>query len=411
MATCFKGLGRSIHNYKDYEVEEMNSYASTDSDAANMEKPTLITSLDGTKKWTILTITPDGNIDHSLQEIEKHFSSYEGIIEKNIRGKVEDEPKSHFLSYVPPDLSEMEKSWLKTQLILGVSVKIFGKSVGKMVVCAAVGGTAGLVVGIFIGGAVGGIAGGVGVVPGAAVGGLIGAGVGGAAGAGYGVYRVIRDGKVDVNEFYRDFQILKDVEDGSHKSVRSTIVVAQEFFSYYLEELDGKEMGPMIFCPLSLDIMLFPVKANCGDVYELLSITKSLKESKQCPLCRRKVEKLTFDFETMKAIRDAVRGALGCLRESAGNQRVLLWQKQFKITKFDRLDQITRAKIKNGTPLSLAEKRILYHIFKEYSRNFERINRVIKDTLSSLLSNSFDREKIDLDKYGKLRKQLQEYFK
>ncbi|NGX64107.1 MAG: hypothetical protein KR126chlam6_01532 [Candidatus Anoxychlamydiales bacterium] len=306
----------------------------------------------------------------------------------------------------------MEKSWLKTQLILGVSVKIFGKSIAKMVVYTAVGGSAGLGIGIVIGGTVGGIAtGGLGIVPGAAVGGLIGASVGGAAGAGYGVYRVIRDGKDDVNEFYRDLQILEDVENGSHKSVKSTISVAQDFFSHYLEELHKKPITSNIFCTLSGDIMLFPVKTNCNHVFELLSITNSLKESEGCPLCRKNVKKLEFDFETMATIRDVVREVLVELKKSAGKQNLLLLQKQFKITKFSHLDEITRAKIENKTPLSLAEKRNLYHILSEYSKTFASINRYMEKSLRKILEETHYKKKIDSDKFGELTKQLQEHFK
>ena len=407
MTTCFKGWERSKHNYRDYEGAEMDSYASTDSDAFSMKKPTLIISPDGSKKWVILEFDPDKNSHRSLQEVEGYFQPRVDKIRGDKRGL-----KAASLSYTAiPDSSKMEKSWLKTQLILGGSVTIFGKSVGKMIFYTAVGGAAGLGIGIVIGGTVGGIvSGGPGVVPGAMVGGLIGTGVGGAAGAGYGISQVIGDGIDDVKEFYRDFQILEDVENGSHKSVKSTISVAQDFFSHYLEEFHKKPMTRNIFS-ISGDIMLFPVKTNCNHVFELLSITNSLKESERCPLCRKNVKKLEFDFETMATIRDVVREVLVELKKSAGNQNLLLLQKQFKITKFSHLDEITRAKIKNKTPLSLAEKRTLYHIFSEYSKTFASINSYMEKSLRMILEETHYKKKIDDVQFGELTKQLQEHFK
>ncbi len=265
MTTCFKGWERSKHNYRDYEGAEMDSYASTDSDAFSMKKPTLIISI-------------GDRID-------------------------------------------------------------------------------------------------------------------------------------DVKEFYRDFQILKDGEAGSHKSVKTTFDVAHKYFLNYLGDVDVKEMESHLFCTISGDIMLFPVKTNCNHVFELLSITNSLKRSERCPLCKKKVKELAFDLKTMATIRYVVRDALVELRKSAGNQNLLLLQKQFKITKFSHLDEITRAKIKNKTPLSLAEKRTLYHIFSEYSKTFASINSYMEKSLRMILEETHYKKKIDDVQFGELTKQLQEHFK
>ena len=246
MTTCFKGLERSRHDYRDYHGAEMDSYASTDSDAASTGTPTLITSPEGSKEWVILTNDSD---TESSKKIKVFFSS--------VGDKPKGKSRSKDFSFTNiPNLKKMNKSWLKTQLILGASVKIFGKSTGKMIFYIAVGGGTGLIVGGAVGGVVGGIAsGGPGVVPGVMVGGLVGASVGGAFGAGYGISKVIGDGIDDVKEFYRDFQILEDVENGSHKSVETTFEVAHKYFLNYLGEVGGKEMESHLFCSISGDIM------------------------------------------------------------------------------------------------------------------------------------------------------------
>ena len=106
-----------------------------------------------------------------------------------------------------------------------------------------------------------------------------------------------------------------------------------------------------------------------------------------------------------------VRAALVELRKSAGNQNLLLLQKQFKITTFKDSDKITEEKIRNKGPLSLAEKRTLYHIFSEYSKTLASINVYMEKSLRDILGETHYKKKIDDVQFGKLTKQLQEHFK
>ncbi|NGX49262.1 MAG: hypothetical protein K940chlam5_00859 [Candidatus Anoxychlamydiales bacterium] len=403
MATCFKGLEWSSHDYKERELDEIYLDGSLCSDPFSGKQLSLIASPDGSKRWEILEIGPHKDKRLSIKEVEESFGPVVGEIRRDGSGL-----KAASLAYTAmPNLSEMEKSSLKTQLILGLSTVILGKTVGKMVLYAALGGGSGLIIGGAIGGVVGGaLSGGPGVVPGAALGGLIG----GAAGSGFGAGLAIGAGINDATEFYRDFQILKDVEEGSHHSIKTTCRIAEEYFLYYLDKHNKRERESDLFCSISLDIMLFPVITNCNHVFELLSITNLLKTDERCPQCRKRVKKLAFDFKTMAAIRTVVREALVELRESAGNPNLLLLQKQFKKTNFDHLDKITRAKIKHKTPLSLAEKRTLYHIFREYSKKFAEINKHMKDTIALILLETRNKGKIDMGKFDELNKKLQDYF-
>ena len=54
--------------------------------------------------------------------------------------------------------------------------------------------------------------------------------------------------------------------------------------------------------PISFELFIDPIKTNCGHVYELLSITNSLQNSKNCPTCNKKVKDVTFDFQTTSYI-------------------------------------------------------------------------------------------------------------
>ena len=276
-----------------------------------------------------------------------------------------------------PDIRDMQRSSLKTQLIAGSAIYIFRKSVSYTVL----GSIAGMVVG-----AVGGI--------------FLGARAGHAANG---------DVKLsqNVDELYKDFQILKATEEGIPSSIRNTINIAHNFFESFLEQVNSREMSLRILCPISKDVMMIPVKTNCGHVFELLNLTNSLKISRQCPECRESVEEAILDFQTIKAIHDALTQALKYLEESAGSQKLLLLQIHFTTRGFTQLNSITTEKIKNKKALSIEETRTLFCITKKYKMNFDKVSTYIKNAVTSLIADNLGKGKITINQFSELNSKLQ----
>ncbi|NGX34188.1 MAG: hypothetical protein K1060chlam1_00538, partial [Candidatus Anoxychlamydiales bacterium] len=259
---------------------------------------------------------------------------------------------SHNKSFtIVPNVKElkMKKSFLKTQFVCGAAFYVIGDTAKHILFYTLSGAAGGMIAGAAVGGAVGGIAtGGSGVVPGMVLGGIIGGAACGGGGLCYGIYKGGKAAKYDVKLLYRDFNVLKETEARTNKSMPQTIQVAHDFFMSFLQQIDKKEMGLNIFCAISHDIMIIPVKTNCGHVYELLSITNSLQDSKKCPMCKSKIKDITFDFQTIKAVNDALEDALSYLQNSAGGQNLLLLKKHVSKRSFSKSDNITEEKIRNA---------------------------------------------------------------
>ncbi len=311
-----------------------------------------------------------------------------------------------------PDIRKlkMKKSFLKTQLVCGAAFYIISDNAKNIIYYTLIGAAGGIVAGAVVGAAVGGATtGGPGIVPGMLIGGVIGLAVGGGAGLGWGLGEGIDKAIEDVRSLYRDFKILKETEAGTHKSMSYTVQIAHNFFMSFLRKIDKKETELNIFCVISGDIMIIPVKTNCGHVYELLSITNSLKGSKSCPMCKKKVKEITFDFQTIKAVNDALKEAMSYLRKSAGGQNLLLLKKRVAKSSFSESDNITAEKIERGGTTSLAEKRTLYCIANYYLENQMKITAYVKDVLSLMLRDSFIAKKITSAQREEMEREILEW--
>lgn len=409
---------RPIDNYKDDSESDSESFYEIESDILSSSSvsnnplshvPTLWVSYTGSKpNVKILQLSDYRNNHRVLRKIQNYFPP--NVEVEGYKGRP---PVRRSYERIPAlSESDMGKSCLKTQLVFAFSIKVLGKGTGTIVLWTAAGAVTGALIGGGIGALVAGIpTAGIGVVPGLLIGGGIGAGVGGGAGFLFGGYKAISNGIKDTKAIYKDFKILQDVEKASHKSIAATIRVAHEFFISYLKDIDLNETEPNIYCTISGDIMILPVRTNCDHVFELLNLSYHLERLEDCPLCRTKVTEAVFDFDRIKKIQDSVDGALKYLKKSAGNQRMLLVKKHCKATNFEHMDKITSKKIKEGKPLSIAEIRTLYFIVKKYSKNTQRIKEFVFDSVLTLITKNEMKGTISKDECNEMVEQLKQYYK